>query len=240
MITKVMLTLLILWVLDTMVTCLFSVLMQLKCKKRFSLSNREGKVEVTQNNGGGDQNFIYKRVIRIYMGWIRYKLILLGKLPCHFIRLFILRHVYRMKIAPKVVIYGGFEIRDPWNISIGRGTIIGDESKLDGRNGITIGDNVNFSTGVWIWTSQHDLNDPLFATNEKGGRVIIRDRVWVSTRTIILPKVIIDEGVVIAAGAVVTHNCQAFTVYGGVPAKRIGDRNRNLAYEYKGSHTPFF
>ena len=141
-----------------------------------------------------------------------------------------------MKIAPNVVIYGGFEIRDPWNITIGRGSIIGDESKLDGRNGITIGANVNFSTGVWVWTLEHDLNDPLFSTNEKGGRVIIRDRAWVSARTIILPKVTIEEGAVVAAGAVVTHDCQAYTVYGGVPARIIGERNRNMIYEFNGSY----
>lgn len=44
----------------------------------------------------------------------------------------------------------------PNNIIIGRGSIIGDQAVLDARNGIELGENVNFSTGVWIWTEQHD------------------------------------------------------------------------------------
>lgn len=173
-------------------------------------------------------------------GWIRFRLRQLGKVPCHSYRIFILKHVYLMDIAEQVVIYGGFEIRAPWNISIGRGTIIGDEVKLDGRFGVRIGENVNFSTGVWIWTDEHDLNDPWFKCNDKMGTVIIKDRVWISTRTVILPKTTIGEGCVIAAGAIVTKECEPFGVYGGVPAKRISERNRNLKYEFDGSHFPFY
>lgn len=102
---------------------------------------------------------IIKYIFHVYKGWIRYKLYRLGKVPCHAYRKFILRHIYLLNIANTAVLYGGFEIRAPWNISIGEGTIIGDESKLDGRNGLTIGKNVNFSTGVWIWT---ELDDRFF------------------------------------------------------------------------------
>lgn len=93
-----------------------------------------------------------KAIFRLYKGWIRYKLNRLGKFPSHNYRNFVLRNIYSMNIEKKVVIYGGFEIRAPWKIEIGAGSVIGDESKLDGRNGLIIGKNVNFSTGVWIWT----------------------------------------------------------------------------------------
>ena len=151
-----------------------------------------------------------------------------------------LRHVYLMKIAKTAVLYGGFEIRAPWNIEIGDGTVIGDESKLDGRNGLVIGKNANFSTGVWIWTEQHDLNDPFFYSNNKGGTVVIGDRAWISSRTTILPRVSIGEGCVIAAGAVITKDCEAFGIYGGIPGKKIGERSHDLRYEFDGSHESFW
>ena len=138
------------------------------------------------------------------------------------------------------VIYGGFEIRSPEKIHIGKGAIIGDNSILDGRCGLYIGDNVNFSTGVNIWTLQHDMNDSMFRCNDKGGEVRIGDRAWVSTRTIILPGVNIGEGAVIAAGAVVTKDCEEYSVYGGIPAKKIGERNRDLRYNLGGSYIPFY
>lgn len=155
-------------------------------------------------------------------------------------RNFMLRHVYRMKLAKTAVIYGGFEIRSPWNIHIADGAIVGDESKLDGRNGIFIGKNVNLSTGVWIWTEQHDINDPHFYSNETGGAVIVQDRVWISSRVTVLPKTKIYEGAVVAAGAVVTKNCEAYTIYGGIPAKKIGERSKKLFYEFTGRHEVFW
>ena len=47
-----------------------------------------------------------------------------------------------MKIDKDVVIYYGLEVREPANISMVRGVIIGDNSILDGRNGTHIGEDV--------------------------------------------------------------------------------------------------
>ncbi len=84
-------------------------------------------------------------------------------------------------------------IRAPWNISIGTGTVIGDACSLDGRNGIEIGENVNMSTAVYIYTEQHDINDPWFESRNSGGKVIVADRAWLSSRTTVLPKVVVGE-----------------------------------------------
>lgn len=169
-------------------------------------------------------------------GFLRLKLDFISKVPSHLFRKFFLKYVFHMTIGKKTTIYGKFEIRAPWNIYIGNGVIIGDEVKLDGRNKIYIGDNVNFSTGVWLWTEQHDMNDPYFNCNDKGGPIIIGNRVWLSNRVIILPNLTIGEGAVVAAGAVITKNCDSYGVYAGVPAKKIKDRNKSLEYEFTGEH----
>lgn len=184
-------------------------------------------------------NRTFMKVVADYMdSLIRYQLRLLGCVPSHRIRNLILSHIYGMRIGKNVVIYGGFEIRSPWNICIGEGSIIGDESKLDGRNEIVIGKHVNFSTGVWIWTEQHDFQSQSFAC--KGGKVEIGDRAWISARTIILPGRKIGGGSVVAAGAVVVKDTEPYGVYGGVPAKKIGERNQNLEYSFDGEHQHFF
>lgn len=141
-----------------------------------------------------------------------------------------------MKIGRYSTIRHGAKIRAPWKIEIGKNTIIGDGAILDGRRGLKIGDNVNFSTGVWVWTLQHDLNSPDF--DVEGGPVLIDDYTWVSCRTTILPNIHIGSGAVIAAGSVVTKDVMPFTVVGGVPAKKIGERNKNLKYKLR-SGIPF-
>lgn len=147
---------------------------------------------------------------------------------------------FKMTIEKNAVIYYGLETRYPWNIKIGKGSIIGDHAILDARYGIEIGENVNISTGVWMWTLQHDVNSETFGTHGQGGKIIIKDRAWISSRTSILPNIVVEEGCVVAAGAVLTKSCDsAFSIYGGVPAKRIGARNCNLTYDFDGRHRLF-
>jgi acetyltransferase-like isoleucine patch superfamily enzyme len=133
-----------------------------------------------------------------------------------------------MLLGRGVVIYGGAEVRAPSHIRIGSGSIVGHRAILDGRCGIDMGEDVNLSTGVWIWTMQHDPANPSFGTTS--GAVTIHDHAWLSARTQILPGVTIGRGAVVAAGAVVTHDVPDYTIVGGIPARPIGQRPRNLAY----------
>jgi len=148
--------------------------------------------------------------------------------PSHTLRLLVLRRM-GMKTGKRVTVYAYGEIRSPWKIKIGNNSIVGHYCLLDGRRSIEIGENVNISRGVWIWTLQHGPQSPTFAT--KGVPVIIKDYVWLGARCMILPGCEIGEGAVVAAGSVVTHSVPPYAIVGGVPAKIIGKRSENLTYE---------
>jgi acetyltransferase-like isoleucine patch superfamily enzyme len=167
----------------------------------------------------------------IFQSFSFYFINLTGKIPSQGIRHFIYRFFYGIKLGLNSVIYNNCEIRDAHRISIGNQSCIGDQCILDGRGGLTIGNSVNFSTGVWVWTMQHQVNDPDFAC--ESAEVVIEDYAWVSCRSVILPGVRIGRGAVVAAGAVVTKNVDSYTIVGGVPAKKIGERSRDLRYELK-------
>lgn len=223
------------WILLKLLFCWLYV--WLACRKKMKTGAR------SQNSDRVDQGNItlsYKQKIRsLITGFFWRQITITGRIPSQQLRMFLYKRIFGMEIENKVVIYGGAEIRNPWNIKIGSGTIIGNDSKLDGRNGLEIGKNVNLSTGVWIWTDEHDKDDEFFRSAAQVNPVIIGDRAWVSSRVTILPGKIIGEGAVVAAGAVVTKNVEPYAVVGGVPAKVIGSRNRNLQYQFNGDHLSF-
>ena len=156
--------------------------------------------------------------------------------PSHFVRRGFY-YIVGFRISRKTVVYSGLEIRSPYQVKIKPNTIIGHDCVLDGRNKITIGSNVNLSSGVWIWTLQHDPQSSSFGT--VGGAVTIHDYVWISCRTVILPNVTIGEGAVVAAGAVVTADVEPYSIVGGIPAKKIGERNKDLNYNLGNGKIPF-
>lgn len=150
-----------------------------------------------------------------------------GHLPIHALRVAILR-LWGAKIGSGVTIYHGLEVRAAKNLVIGDNSSIGNDAILDARAGLVIGANVNLSTGVQIWTGQHDWRASDFAYEKAPVR--IGDRAWLSARVIVLPGVSIGEGAVLAAGSVATKDVGEFELVGGVPAKHLADRPRDLTY----------
>ncbi|RRK11500.1 sugar O-acetyltransferase [Lactiplantibacillus garii] len=87
---------------------------------------------------------------------------------------------------------------------------------------VTIGDNVMIGPNVDIYT----VNHPLTAKGRrdalaKGFPVKIGNDVWIGGKVTITPGVTIGNNVVVAAGAVVTHDVPDNVVVAGVPAKVI-------------------
>jgi acetyltransferase-like isoleucine patch superfamily enzyme len=134
-----------------------------------------------------------------------------------------------MKIGADTAIFRDVEVLHPWRISIGQHCVVGWWCFLDGRGGLTVGDNVVISNCTIIHTATHDIQSRDFEVQR--APVVIEDRVWLSTRSLVLPGVRIGEGAVVAAGAVVTKDVPPFTIVGGVPAVELARRNPDLNYE---------
>ena len=147
------------------------------------------------------------------------------------------RGIYKVlgcRMGRKNVFYYGTEIREITQLQLGTGNYIGDRAILDARRGIKIGNNVNISSGVSIYTLQHDHRSPSFACRPEGGEVIIGDRVWLGPNVIVLPGVRIGEGAICCAGCVVTKDVEPFTVVAGIPAKKVNERTHELTYVFNG------
>lgn len=172
-------------------------------------------------------NHYLKNIKRFGGGLFFLVLKLICNVPSHALRKLFLKSL-GAKIGDKVAFYSGAEIRRPSALSIGSGTSIGHDAVLDARNGLKIGNNVNLSSQVMIWSMQHDYRSKFF--DVIGGMVTIEDYAWLGPRVIVLPGVTIGRGAVVAAGAVVTKDILPYTVVAGVPATKIRDRPKDMSY----------
>lgn len=89
---------------------------------------------------------------------------------------------------------------------------------------VYIGDNVMIGPGTMISTVGHPMT-PMGRRQHLGiaKPVKIGNDVWIGGNVTILPGITIGNNVVVAAGAVVTHDVPDNTLVGGVPARKIKD-----------------
>lgn len=165
-----------------------------------------------------------------------YLLEICGWIPFHSVR----NNIYRLagvKIGAGSTIHTGCRFYQPENISIGVDTSVGDRCFLDGRTKLSIGDHTSIASQVLIYNSEHNINDEWFGAIEQP--VEIGDYVFIGPRVIILPGVHIGDGAIIAAGAVVSKDIPKGEIAGGVPAKKIADRQLHDYHYRLGRHRLF-
>lgn len=151
-----------------------------------------------------------------------------GYIPSHLLRNAFYRGYCGLKLGKHSSVHWRARFFCPMKITIGDNCIVGNDCFLDGRRGITLQKNVNIGGWVHLYTSEHDMQDPLFG--EKGGPIVLEKYVSIGSRATVLPGVKIGTGAVVAAGAVVTKNVAPYTIVGGVPARQIGTRTKKLTY----------
>ncbi len=108
------------------------------------------------------------------------------------------------------------------NCFVGRNTILQSLAETT----IKIGDDVMIANGVTIVASNHGYspNQLMRVQPEVGIGISIGSDVWIGANAVITDGLTIAEGAVIAAGAVVTKDVSTYKIYGGIPARQIGDR----------------
>jgi len=121
-------------------------------------------------------------------------------------------------------------------IEIGNHVHVAVFSALIGRGKITIGDFANLSSRVSVYSSSDDYSGsamtnptvPASLTHVYHADVIVGRHVIIGSGSIVLPGVTLQEGVAVGALSLVKQDCGAFGIYAGVPAKRKGERKRDL------------
>jgi acetyltransferase-like isoleucine patch superfamily enzyme len=163
-----------------------------------------------------------------WCGLVDYVAEVTGWLLSHGLRGLIYRHILGIRIGASSSVHRGCRFYRPAGVQIGAHSIINRDVLLDGRMGLHIGENVSISEGAILLSLEHDPQSPTF--EDRGGPLTIEDYAFVGARAMLLPGVTVCQVAVVAAGAVVTHDVEPYTIVGGVPARVIGQRTRELTY----------
>lgn len=172
-------------------------------------------------------NVMPKPIKMIYYALVLFGNVFVNKIPSRHIRKWWLQ-LFGAHIGKGTFPSRRVEVLLPMGLTLGNNVGIGWFAELDARGGITIGDNSVIASHVKIITGSHDIQDPNFTANF--APVKIGERCWIGTSALILEGVTIGDGAVVAAGAVVTKDVEPYTVVGGVPAREIKKRSKNLKY----------
>ena len=110
------------------------------------------------------------------------------------------------------------------NLEIGDNVSIHEQCNINAFGGVRIGSDVSIAHGTSIVSFNHTWADegvPIKYNPSEPLPVVIGDDVWIGCGVRILGGVTVGSRVVIAAGAVVTNDCEPNGVYAGVPAKLV-------------------
>lgn len=122
------------------------------------------------------------------------------------------------------------KIKSEGKVILDEGCSIGEFTIINSLKKIYIGKNTLIAPNCYIGDMEHAFHDrttPIKFQGNITSEVIIEDDVWLGCGVKVMSGVTIGEGSVIAAGAVVTKDVPPYTLWGGVPAKKIKDIRQN-------------
>ena len=114
------------------------------------------------------------------------------------------------------------------NLMLGRHIYIGPDCMINAEGGVQIGDGTILAPNVVILSSTHDYRTGEllpFDIYDLHRPVTIGKAVWIGYGAMICPGVRLEDGAVVAMGAVVTKDVGKGEVVGGNPARLIASRD---------------
>ncbi|MEO9827610.1 MAG: acyltransferase [Paracoccaceae bacterium] len=111
-------------------------------------------------------------------------------------------------------------------VEIGSHSTIGDSGYIYASERISIGSKVLIAPFCYLVDGNHGTakSIPIRDQPLKTAPIVIEDDVWLGARVTVLPGISIAQGAIIAAGSVVTKPVPAYEIWGGVPARKLGQR----------------
>lgn len=140
-----------------------------------------------------------------------------------------MRYPHNITVDDDVVVKEGARIcscNERAIIRIGKRTTVGYHTFIFASEQIIVGDDCLIAPFVYLVDSNHQIARDRLINQQPNetAPITIGNGVWIASNVTILKGVTIGEGAVIAANSVVNRDVAPFEIYGGSPAKKIGER----------------
>ena len=132
--------------------------------------------------------------------------------------------VYFLKAGNNIYIAALTVIKNQDRLSIGDNFSLHEFSYIDAAGGIELGDNVSIAHNCSLISFEHTWQDsdvPIKYNPTKLDAIKIGNDVWLGCGVRVLAGSIIEDRVVVAAGAVVRGLLETGYLYGGIPARKL-------------------
>lgn len=139
-------------------------------------------------------------------------------------RRFLLR-MFGAKLGVGVNIYPRALLWAPWNLRCDDRAAIANDAEIYNPELITLGSHAIVSQHAYLCGATHDYNDPAFPF--VASPIVLEAYSWVCARATVMPGVTLHEGAILGLGSVATRNLEPWSVYAGLPAKFIKNRQRS-------------
>src|SRR5262245_9281799 len=163
------------------------------------------------------------RAARALWQMVNATLFRLSPRPMHAWRAILLR-VFGAKIGRNPKIYPKARIWAPWNLECEDVVAIADEAIIYNPAVIHLGSHAIVSEQAYLCGATHDYADPAFPMIS--GSITIGPYAWICARASVQMGVVVREGAILGLGAVATRDLEPWSVYVGVPARRVKARPR--------------
>ena len=125
------------------------------------------------------------------------------------LRIYILR-AFGATIAGGVLIRHDVRIHWPWKLEIGADSWIGERAWILNLEPVVIGSNVCISQEAMLCTGSHDHRSPTFEFDN--APIEVGDGAWIAVRATVLRGVVIGQGAVVGANALVVDDVASGSV----------------------------
>jgi putative colanic acid biosynthesis acetyltransferase WcaF len=143
--------------------------------------------------------------------------------PLHSWRSLLLR-AFGAEIGPRCHFYPRSKIWAPWNLICADQVTAGDGAEIYNPAPVTFGSHAILSQEAYVCGATHDYDDPGFPLIAFA--MSVGPYAWICARASVAPGVNVGEGAVLGLGSVATRNLEPWTVYAGVPAVKVKERQR--------------